>query len=136
VAPEPLLFNFLIPGRDDKPFYGCCLIMCVRVCVCGCARGVVMYLVRVSACAALFVLEPPWPVCLCGPPVVSSVDTPPLAGFPYAVMLPLVSFPVRYVLTNRPTRPHRYRPAHEALQDEEEAEEEGASDRPGACGWR
>ena len=25
-APDPSLFNFLIPGRDD-PFYGCCLML-------------------------------------------------------------------------------------------------------------
>lgn len=27
VAPEPVLFNFLVPGRDEKPFYGACLLM-------------------------------------------------------------------------------------------------------------
>lgn len=27
MAPEPVLFNFLVPGRDEKPFYGACLLM-------------------------------------------------------------------------------------------------------------
>jgi hypothetical protein len=27
VAPEPVLFNFLVPGRDARPFYGACLLM-------------------------------------------------------------------------------------------------------------
>lgn len=27
VPPEPQLFNFLVPGRDEKPFYGACLLM-------------------------------------------------------------------------------------------------------------
>jgi len=26
-APDPILFNFLVPGKNDKPFYGACLIM-------------------------------------------------------------------------------------------------------------
>lgn len=27
LEPEPLLFNFLIPGREEQPFYGACLVM-------------------------------------------------------------------------------------------------------------
>lgn len=27
VPPEPQLFNFLVPGRDEQPFYGACLLM-------------------------------------------------------------------------------------------------------------